>query len=71
MQPVFAIGAIIQHNVESMQAEIGCMLVCDSRDTPMGDEEIEFIASLSWTHVEFAKWSAIIGTKRRIRIQLK
>ncbi len=34
--PIFAIGAINQHNVESMQGEIGCMLVCGSRDTPIG-----------------------------------
>ena len=28
-----------------MQGEVGRMLVCGSRDTPMGDEEITFIHS--------------------------
>ena len=40
---MFAIGAINQHNVESMQGE--CMLVCGNHDTPMGDEEIKLIHS--------------------------
>ncbi len=41
--PIFAIGAINQQNAESMQGEVGRMLVCGSRDTPMGNEEIKFI----------------------------